>query len=244
MADIIPEAVAPVVPVTPATPAVAAPTVVKADPVAPAAEVIASAEKWEATGDSLVDTIASGYLAKGGSVAAFSALLEDVGNSGAMTEASKVELRKTFGDMAEALIPSIEAKAKANLEWVSKERAAIYGAAGNEAEFGKMQAWAKANLDDATRAFLTSSLNLGGQSAIAAITQLKTLMIQKGATVTGVTHRVEGAAPDPGEVLTRGAYIEQRAKLERAGDHEGVAALQARARVALEAANKRGVQWR
>ena len=48
-----------------------------------------------------LQTIAKGYLEKGGSVAQFQALLDDVGSTGALTEAAKVELKRTFGDMAE-----------------------------------------------------------------------------------------------------------------------------------------------
>lgn len=213
----------------------------KAQEPAPAA---APAEQWEPSGDSMVDTLAKGYIEKGGSVAAFQALLDDVASVGTLTEAAKVELRKTFGDMAEALIPSLEAKAKANLEWVTKERAAVYAEAGSEAAFTKMQEWAAANLDAATRAFLSTSLNLGGPSAKLAVQQLRELMIKAGATVQEGTHKVEGAAVGVDTYISRTDYLKEKDKLHRAGDAMGIAALEARGRASIAAAEKAGKRWR
>lgn len=210
----------------------------KAEPVAePTAQ-------WEPSGDSLVDTVAKGYIEKGGSIEAFQALLDDVGAAGTMTEAAKVELRKTFGDMAEALIPSLEAKAKANLEWVTAEKNAVYTAAGGEAAFKTMQEWSAANLDEATRAFLSTSLNMGGQSAKLAVAQLRQLMIDSGATVAEGTHQVEGAPAGTDTYIGRQEYLAKKNELHRKGDAMGIAALEARGRASLASATKAGRAWR
>lgn len=238
---------APVVPpvvtaVPPAVPAVTDEPVAPAVPAVPPAEP--AAEVWAASGDAFVDTLANGYLAKGGNVAAFEAILEDVGNSGTLTESARVELRKTFGDLADAFIPTIEEKAKAHLTWVTAERKAVFDAAGGEASFKTMQAWSTANLDEATRNFLTSSLQQGGASAQLAIGQLRNLMIQKGATVTDAVHKVEGAPADTGGAIGLADFIAQKAVLTRKGDTAGVAALEAKARSSMAAAKAKGQRWR
>lgn len=199
--------------------------------------------KWEGTGDSFVDTLANGYISAGGSPEQFQALLDDVASTGALTEAAKVEIRSKFGAMAEALIPSIEQKAKAAKEWADTERKAIYDEAGSEAKFGEMQEWAKENLPDDVRAFLSQALNKGGKPAKLAVQQLKQLMIEGGATVTGEDLKPNATTTTGAETLTRQDYLNQRIALERKGDYQGIEQLQARARVALEAANKRGVRW-
>lgn len=232
----------PVVP--PTTPA--APVVPPTEPAIPAetpAEAVVP-ETWTPSGDSLVDTIAKGYLEKGGSVAQFQALLDDVGNTGALTEAAKVELKRTFGDMAEALIPSIEAKAKANLEYVTRERKAVFDAVGGESKFAEMQDWAKTNLDDATRGFISNALNQGGKAAQMAVKTLTQLMIEGGATMEGTTHKADGAAATNDDALTLQTYLNEKATLTRAGNKAGVEALEARARVAIKSAAARGVKWR
>jgi len=235
---VVPPAVPPAAPAAPATPAPAAPATPPAEPAK------AESEKWEASGDAFVDTLANGYLAKGGSVESFQALLEDVAETGSLTAAAKVELHKAFGDMADALIPTIEQKAKENKEWVTAERNAIYTAAGSEAAFNEMREWAKSNLDDKTRAFLTASLELGGTSAQLAVAQLKEHMIKQGATVTDTTHKVNGAPAATGGHITLAEYIQENAKAQRAGDSSAVESLKARANAAMAAAKSQGRTWR
>lgn len=236
----------------PAEPAKPAAPVTPQEPVAPAAPVTpeapakepASAEEWKPSGDTLVDTLAAGYIKAGGSVEQFQALLEDVGNTGSLTEGAKVELKKAFGDMAEALIPSIEAKARANLEYVTRERKAVYDAAGGESKFAEMQAWAKENLDEGTRGFLSQALNQGGKAAQLAVSQLKQLMIEGGATVDDGSHKPDGAAGGNAPALTFSEYMSQVTKLEKQGDKAGAEALRARARVIMKAHEAKGTRWR
>lgn len=107
-----------------------------------------------------------------------------------------------------------------------------------------MQEWAKANLDPSVRAFLSEGLNKGGETAQLAIAQLREIMTKKGATVTGALEKSGNPPAEGGEPLSLSTYIVERAKLEKVGDHEGVKALQARARVAQAAAAKAGRAWR
>lgn len=241
-AAIAPALIPEVTPAVPVVPAVTPAAVVPETPVPAVATVVP--EKWEASGNQLVDTIANGYLAKGGSVESFQALLDDVATTGTLTSVAKVELKKAFGDMAEALIPSIEKEAKANLEWVTQERAAVFATAGGEAAFTQMQEWAGANLDDKTRGFLSASLELGGVSAQMAVNQLKQLMVEKGATVTGTTHKVEGAPASTNSSISLAEFITENAKLQRVGDKAGIEALRARANASMAAANAKGLEWR
>lgn len=201
-------------------------------------------EKWEPSGDTFVDTLANGYLESGGSVAQFQALLNDVALSGKLTEGAKVELKKAFGGMAEALIPSIEQKAQAALEWINTERKAVFDAVGGEAKFTEMQKWASENLDATTRGFLSSALELGGTSAQLAVQQLKELMIKGGATVTGETFKANATSQGEAEKFGLSDYLAQRVALERKGDKAGVEALQAKARQAIAQAAKSGQKWR
>lgn len=226
-------------------------TQAKVDPPAPANDVpkdeapkdAPAAEVWEPTGDTFVDTLAKGYIESGGQVERFQALLDDVATNGALTEAAKVELRKAYGPLAEALIPTIEQRAAEAKAFVEREQKAVYDAVGGKAKFTEMQAWAKENLSEDVRGFLNVALNKGGQPAQLAIQQLKELMIKGGATVTGETFKPGAGAQGKAETLTRQAYLSERIKLERTGDKAGIEQLQARARVALEAATKKGVRW-
>lgn len=240
VAPVVPEVVAPVVPAVPATVAVV-PAVVVPE-ITPAAEVVP--ENWTPSGDTFIDSLAKGYLAKGNTTAQFQAILDDVGTAGTLTESAKLELHKTFGDMADALIPTIEEKAKANLAWVATERTAVYKTAGGEAEFHKMQAWAKDNLDAATRGYLSAGLELGGESAQLALGQLKQQMIAKGATVTGTTHKVDGQAETAGSYIGLAQYVTENAALQRSGDVVAIAALKAKATASMNQANAKGVVWR
>lgn len=209
-----------------------------------AAKAQAAKETWTPSGDDLIDGLASAYLEKGGDVATFNAILQDVGDSGKLTEHARNVLNDTFGAAAAAMIPAIEQKAQAHLQWVTAERNAIYEACGSEDEFARMQDWAAKNLDANVRAFISAGLNKGGETAQLAVTQLRELMIKKGATVTGTVEKAGHQANQGGEPLGLAQYIQERAKLEKIGDHEGVKALQARARVAQDAATKAGRQWR
>jgi trimeric autotransporter adhesin len=209
-----------------------------------AAKNKANAEQWTPSGDELIDGLATAYLGKGGDVDTFNAILQDVGDTGKLTEQAKKILNDTFGTAAAAMIPAIEQKAQAHLAWATTEREAVYAAAGGLDSFNAMQEWAKANLDTSVRAFLSEGLNKGGETAQLAIAQLREIMTKKGATVTGAIEK-SGQQPNVGgEQLTLSTYITERAKLEKVGDHEAVKALQARARVAQAAAAKAGRAWR
>jgi hypothetical protein len=238
--------VAPVVPVVPpVVPVVVEPVVVVPPVVVPeVTPTVVAPEAWEASGDVFVDTIAKGYLAKGGSAEQFTALLEDVGNTGTLSAAAKVALKQTFGDMADALIPTIEDKAKANLAWVTTERKAVYDVVGGQAVFEQMQEWSKANLDASTREFLNTSLGFGGKQAQMAVAQLKELMVEKGATVKGMTFKVDGTPVDTGNYIGLAEYITQNKILQKSGDVSAQAALKARANASMKAAEARGERYR
>ena len=64
--------------------------------------------KWTPSGDELVDGLASAYLEKGGDVETFQAILQDVGDTGKLTEQARKVLQETFGTAAAAMIPAIE----------------------------------------------------------------------------------------------------------------------------------------
>ena len=209
-----------------------------------AAKAKANQETWTPSGDELVDGLATAYLEKGGDVATFNAILQDVGDTGKLTEQARKILNDTFGAAAQAMIPAIEQKAQAHLTWVTAERTAIYTAAGGEAEFARMQEWSEKNLDAGVRAFISAGLNKGGDTAQLAISQLRELMIKKGATVTGNIEKSGHQVNAGGEPLGLAQYIQERAKLEKVGDRAGVEALQARARAAQAAATKAGRAWR
>jgi hypothetical protein len=215
-----------------------------ADEAARLAAASTTTEVWPESGDAFVDSMAKGFLAKGGTSAAFEALLADVGKTGTLTAAAKVALTETFGDLATGLIPTIEAKAKENLAWVTTETNAVYAEAGDKAQFEAMQAWSKANLDDATRDFLTSSLQLGGASAKMAVQQLRTYMEAAGATVKGPTATVDGAAVVTGAAYSLVQYMTEHQAAQRSGDAGQIATVQAKGRAALKAAESRGAKWR
>jgi hypothetical protein len=238
VAPVVPPAVPvePVVaPVVPVVPPVVVPEVV---PTVPAPE------EWTASGDVFVDTLAKGFLAKGGSAEQFTALLEDAGNTGTLSAAAKVALKETFGDMADALIPTIEDKAKANLAWVTTERKAVYDAVGGQAVFEQMRTWSEANLDAPTREFLNTSLGFGGKQAQMAVAQLKELMVEKGATVKGMTHKVDGDSVETGNYIGLAEYITKNKELQRTGDVAAQTALKARANASMKAAEARGERYR
>lgn len=201
--------------------------------------------EWTPTGNTLVDTIAQGYIAKGGTPEQMAELIHEVGQTGKLLDSHKRALADTFGDLAPALIPSLENAAKANLDWIANERKAVFDVVGGEAKFQEMRSWAHENLDQETQDYISDGLEKGGKTAQAAIAQLKTFMKEKGATVTDKTHTATGeqvASTDAPLGLAQ--YVSEKAALVKAGNTDGIAALEARARVAMNAAHKKGLKWR
>jgi hypothetical protein len=201
--------------------------------------------EWTPTGNTLVDTIAQGYIAKGGTPEQMAELIHEVGQTGKLLDSHKRALADTFGDLAPALIPSLENAAQANIAWVANERKAVFDVVGGETAFNDMRSWAHENLDQETQDYISAGLEKGGKTAQAAIAQLKTFMKEKGATVTDTTHKANGEqATNTDAPLGLAQYVTEKATLVKAGNTEGIAALEARARVAMNAAHKKGLKWR